>query len=149
MRIVTLFVDAANGLTASIGSKDIIDQRLCIFFVELATVEFVAGLINAFRNRGRDFCVVALLAQSIGCDKRIDLIRNRRCLGVEKVEEIALVVVSTSGNFDPEIPFCIGFRAPRLIAAVAAHYFIDTRRISIEHPRRTLAFGYELPANAL
>ena len=103
-----MFIDATDGFSTSVGSKDIIDQRLCIFFVEPATVEFVAGLINAFRNRGRDFCVVALLAQSLGCDKRIDLIRNRRCLGVEKVEEIALVVVSTSGNFDPEITVCIG-----------------------------------------
>ena len=147
MRIVTLFIDATDGFSTSVGSKDLIDQILRFFFAELALIERINLIFTT--NSSRDFCVVALLAQSIGCDKRIDLIRNRRCLGVEKVEEIALVVVSTSGNFDPEIPFCIGFRAPRLIAAVAAHYFIDTRRISIEHPRRTLAFGYELPANAL
>ena len=142
-----MFIDATDGFSTSVGSKDLIDQILRFFFAELALIERINLIFTT--NSSRDFCVVALLAQSIGCDKRIDLIRNRRCLGVEKVEEIALVVVSTSGNFDPEIPFCIGFRAPRLIAAVAAHYFIDTRRISIEHPRRTLAFGYELPANAL
>ena len=142
-----MFIDATDGFSTSVGSKDLIDQILRFFFAELALIERINLIFTT--NSSRDFCVVALLAQSIGCDKRIDLIRNRRCLGVEKVEEIALVVVSTSGNFDPEIPFCIGFRAPRLIAAVATHHFFDTRRISIEHPRRTLAFGYELPANAL
>ena len=101
-----MFIDATDGFSTSVGSKDLIDQILRFFFAELALIERI-NLIST-TNSSRDFCVVALLAQSIGCDKRIDLIRNRRCLGVEKVEEIALVVVSTSGNFDPEITVCIG-----------------------------------------
>ena len=106
LRIVTLFIDATDGFSTSVGSKDLIDQILRFFFAELALIERINLIFTT--NSSRDFCVVALLAQSIGCDKRIDLIRNRRCLGVEKVEEIALVVVSTSGNFDPEITVCIG-----------------------------------------